>query len=59
MNKQELLSINVKKNLKIKIDEIGDDVNLIRKYIFWYDFDRKIICDKIFNVMKDKGLIIQ
>ena len=50
--------MKLKKNLKTKIDET-EEIDMIRKYIFWYDFDRKILCDKIFKAMKDKGLIIQ
>jgi len=57
-SKSDILSMKLKKNLKTKIDET-EEIDMIRKYIFWYDFDRKILCDKIFKAMKDKGLIIQ
>ena len=57
-SKTDISYMKLKKNLKNKIDET-EEVDMIRKYIFWYDFDRKILCDKIFKVMKDKGLIIQ
>ena len=58
ITKSDILSMKLKKNLKNKIDET-EEIDMIRKYIFWYDFDRKIICDKIFKVMKEKKLIIQ
>ena len=54
LNKDELLlSISKKNKLKNKIEDMNED--LIRKYIFWYNFDRKPICDKIQKVMKEKN----
>ena len=57
LNKNDLISMKLNKKLKGKIEDM-DDEDLIRKYIFWYNFDRKPICDKIQKVMKEKGLII-
>ena len=57
MDFKELVDSQTKKKLKDKISGMTDE-KLVRKYIYWYDLDRPVICEKISEVMKEKGLII-
>jgi hypothetical protein len=57
MDFKELVDSQTKKKLKDKINGMTDE-KLVRKYIYWYDLDRPVICEKISEVMKEKGLII-
>lgn len=57
MDLEELKNSLTKVKLKDKIKGMTDD-KLIRKYIYWYDLDRKDICEKISEAMKEKGLIL-
>jgi len=61
LNKQNINDLKNgkwKKALKTKIDEINHDLNKIKNYIFWYDFDRKVICKVISESMNEKGIIL-
>jgi len=57
MDFKELVDSQTKKKLKDKINGMTDE-KLVRKYIYWYDLDRPVICERISEVMKEKGLII-
>jgi len=57
MDLDELKNSLTKVKLKDKIKGMTDE-KIIRRYIYWYDLDRKDICQKISEVMKEKGLII-
>jgi hypothetical protein len=57
MDLDELKNSLKKVKLKDKIKGMTDE-KLIRRYVYWYDLDRKDICEKISEVMKEKGLIL-
>jgi len=57
MDLDELKNSLTKVKLKDKIKGMTDE-KIIRRYIYWYDLDRKDICQKISEVMKEKCLII-